>query len=663
MLFTEIILENYGPFLGKQSIRLSPVSEDKPIVLIGGMNGAGKTSILDAITLALFGKRADCSGRQNVSYGSFLKNSMHRDSSVSQSSITLSIERWKSGAKESIRLRREWSAKNGSATEKVQVHVNDKYSSFLSTSWDDAVESIIPFGISHLFFFNGEKIRDLADVNNSASIIRTATHALLGIDLIDQLIADLHALERRKSIEVIQSPDRAEIDKQRAAMEIVTQRIITIEKNICLQKNVIARAESKLHTVNNLFLAEGGDLYVKREQLEDEYKSIEEKHQNSQESLRKKATGTTPLALVMPLLQRTLEQSREESNAIQQGQFIKLISERDAELLRKASSNLSLSRKLIRQLTELLADDVNSRLTLSNTECYLGTTQSDYEKLQTLISHTLKNEFKDLEEHLDEHSFLEQRLTSVDRALSAVPEAERIASIIDERNQLTNRLLNAQKHLDSLCLEKETLERELLEKKKKLVASIRAVVNNDFENEDVQRVVHNSEASRKILDSFRKRIVRNSISKIEHLTLESAKVLFSKKDLFSKVHINPDNYTLSLFDNSSSEALCIEKFSEGERQLLAGSILWGLAKASSYPLPAIIDTPLGRLDSTHRRYLVESYFPNASHQVILLSTDEEITMKQFERLKAKISHLYYISHDKENKCSRIEAGYFPWMKV
>jgi DNA sulfur modification protein DndD len=52
--------------------------------------------------------------------------------------------------------------------------------------------------------------------------------------------------------------------------------------------------------------------------------------------------------------------------------------------------------------------------------------------------------------------------------------------------------------------------------------------------------------------------------------------------------------------------------------------LRGLAKASGRPLPTIIDTPLGRLDSTRRRHLLERYFPVASHQVILLSTDEEI---------------------------------------
>jgi len=52
--------------------------------------------------------------------------------------------------------------------------------------------------------------------------------------------------------------------------------------------------------------------------------------------------------------------------------------------------------------------------------------------------------------------------------------------------------------------------------------------------------------------------------------------------------------------------------------------LWGLARASARPLPAVIDTPMARLDAAHRQHLVERYFPNASHQVIVLSTDTEV---------------------------------------
>jgi DNA sulfur modification protein DndD len=62
----------------------------------------------------------------------------------------------------------------------------------------------------------------------------------------------------------------------------------------------------------------------------------------------------------------------------------------------------------------------------------------------------------------------------------------------------------------------------------------------------------------------------------------------------------------------------------GERQLLAMVMIWALKEASGAPMPVIVDTPPGRLDSDHRLSVVQNYFPRASHQVVLLATDAEV---------------------------------------
>ena len=75
-------------------------------------------------------------------------------------------------------------------------------------------------------------------------------------------------------------------------------------------------------------------------------------------------------------------------------------------------------------------------------------------------------------------------------------------------------------------------------------------------------------------------------------------------------------------------------------------------------LPMAVDTPLGRLDSIHRKHLVERYFPVASHQVLLLSTNEEIVGENLERLKPWIGHYYRLSHDDDAGTTTIVPGYF-----
>jgi DNA sulfur modification protein DndD len=87
-------------------------------------------------------------------------------------------------------------------------------------------------------------------------------------------------------------------------------------------------------------------------------------------------------------------------------------------------------------------------------------------------------------------------------------------------------------------------------------------------------------------------------------------------------------------------------------------MLWGLARASGRPVPVVIDTPLGRLDGEHRRTIVERYFPDAGHQVILLSTDTEVDAEFSDLLDDSVSHRYLIGYDPKARSSSFVPGYF-----
>ena len=101
-----------------------------------------------------------------------------------------------------------------------------------------------------------------------------------------------------------------------------------------------------------------------------------------------------------------------------------------------------------------------------------------------------------------------------------------------------------------------------------------------------------------------------------------------------------------------------EQLSAGEKQMFAISILWGLALSSGYKLPVIIDTPMARLDSAHRTNFINKYLPNASSQVIVLSTDEEINGKYLDDIREYLNMTYTLVYDETEKCSTISPGYF-----
>ena len=174
-------------------------------------------------------------------------------------------------------------------------------------------------------------------------------------------------------------------------------------------------------------------------------------------------------------------------------------------------------------------------------------------------------------------------------------------------------------------------------------------------------MLFHSQKVRQKLEKFRSVFVESRIHQVEGFILGSFQQLLRKQSLISGLKINPEKFSLELY-GQDGRILSPERLSAGERQLLAISMLWGLGRASGRPLPTVIDTPLGRLDASHRTLLVERYFPFASHQVLLFSTDKEIDEAYFEKLKPYIGHFYRLEYEDTTKATQIRKGYF-WTQM
>jgi DNA sulfur modification protein DndD len=145
--------------------------------------------------------------------------------------------------------------------------------------------------------------------------------------------------------------------------------------------------------------------------------------------------------------------------------------------------------------------------------------------------------------------------------------------------------------------------------------------------------------------------------RLEASILECFQSLIRKESLVNGVKIDANSFEISVM-NKSGQLVQAHRLSAGERQLLAVATLWALARASGRSFPTVIDTPLSRLDSKHRGTLIQNYFPTASHQVILLSTDEEAVGNYKKRISPFIGRSYLIEHDESKKTSQFVDGYF-----
>ena len=81
-----------------------------------------------------------------------------------------------------------------------------------------------------------------------------------------------------------------------------------------------------------------------------------------------------------------------------------------------------------------------------------------------------------------------------------------------------------------------------------------------------------------------------------------------------------------------------------------------ILKESVKNLPIFIDTPLGRLDEEHRDSITKKYYPALSEQVVLFSTNSEITPKRFKEISGNISKSYLLFNDGVKK--KKKNGYF-----
>ena len=160
----------------------------------------------------------------------------------------------------------------------------------------------------------------------------------------------------------------------------------------------------------------------------------------------------------------------------------------------------------------------------------------------------------------------------------------------------------------------------------------------------------------KILDKYKIKLQERKVQTVADTMTECYKKLASKKNLIDRIAM--DYVTLELtYYNHEGEIVSRNSLSAGEKQLMVISLLWALAICSKRKLPVIIDTPLSRLDSNHRTTLVQTYFPNASEQTIILSTDTEIDERYYNLMKDNIGDEFTLMYNEEEKATTIRQGY------
>ena len=667
MRLNRLVLRNFGLFRGEQTLDLRPRGdcENRPIVLVGGHNGAGKTTLLEAVRVCLHGHLALGSRVTEVAYQSYLRDRLHRGdglhSSAEYASVGLEFEYSHLGKKSRYFVQRGWEPR-GSAGVKEGIRVlrdDQPLDDVDSELWPDFVRSLVPPGVAQLFFFDGEKIKRLAEEDTEALALGESIKALLGLDLVERLQADLDvfsAKQARRTARAKTAGRLRELDKE---LTNLNGELKKIEEGTVRISNEHAELEGQIQKVEAR-LAQGGEgLTSRREELRQEEANLAAELAATEKSARDLLESAAPFLLCQRTAARLVRQLELE-RALQDWEIGRTRAE---EAIGTVRARLTAVTNRRAHLDENAAAWIEQTITEVEKELATKPEQirdvivlhgmSDLDRQASV--QTLQVAAPQLSQRLSLHAkklmALEGELRECRRRINRVPDAAEFAPIVSELSALQERQARAALELTLLAERRTSLQKEV---------SVRERERSRLEKDEIasERASIRLALAARARDAsaeYLRRLTLAKTTELERQALELFQLLSRKDDFIHRLRINPESFAVSLYD-SRGESIPKSSLSAGEKQIYAISLLWGMARVSGRPLPMIVDTPLGRLDSHHRSNLVKYYFPTAAHQVIILSTDTEVDQEYYEQLRPKTSHSYRLV-DRQG-WTEAKEGYF-----
>ncbi|MBT7260806.1 MAG: AAA family ATPase, partial [Desulfobacula sp.] len=253
MKFRKLTIENYKSFQFPTEIHFPQGNNGKSIFLIGGMNGAGKTSIMEAVNFCLYGGKVNdifkAINRKEKALGN-VRVSFELVIEMDDFSELIVKRTWAAGAVESPKA-------NDLDERLVVVRDGKRVSVQNKQMWQDFIRATIPPGITQFFFFDGEKIQEIAADDHSEVRLKTSLEAALGIQYINRLSSDMLYLkqEERKGFVEISDDDlefkQMELKKEKGKLNRKKKEHSDISKELGHFQEQYEEAQNRFQAVFN----------------------------------------------------------------------------------------------------------------------------------------------------------------------------------------------------------------------------------------------------------------------------------------------------------------------------------------------------------------------------------------------------------------------------
>ena len=598
MLIKNIILENI--FLYEDINKFSFSTEkNKNIVLIIGENGFGKTSFINALKIGFHGITKDILkiGNKYLSKHEFIKGNKNFEGLITKNKHYAKIEI----ETDEFKIIREFNN-----DEKLTLIIEDEQ--FFDLEAEEIIESYFPKSLNRFFFFDGEKIQEIANFENEE--FKKMLESVLKLDIYDQTIQDL--------------------------------------KNI-LKKYIKESLDE--HTLQKL-----NELENEKENLKNNIKNIENKYMSLKEILKEKQKEERFFlnkSSKIKKLEKKLSKKKEE--------FEKLINEFKQIILYKLPLllNPTLLEKMKKDIKNYDDLGINKDILIRKKEEFLKKIKENHKEIEMIFDEVFLKEKKGFINSSNILPLLNFEKIDLNELLSKLSslkfEIEEMEKLKASDTDLFEEIYNIQKEIFQLENDIKNLENNLFNSKEKLIKiekEIRQISKIEFKNKLIQEKINTVNNSLNALKEIKLSLKSKKRPKLQKLINEKFQKL--KKDNFKIKEIAlTDEFDIYLI-NENNEKLSVFSASSGQKQIIATSLIWGVSEYLGKNIPMVIDTPLGRLDIENQKLILKEFYPNASKQVIMLPTPSELRAEEFKLLNYHISDRYCLTPTlpKVKKCEQ-----------
>ena len=710
MKINKIKLYNFNSYEGENEFDFVNQDQSKNIVLIGGKNGAGKTSLFTAIKIALYGPLAFGYVGANSHYIAKIKDCINskafqKDEVESEVQLTLSlmVER----ELKNYVVTRRWRFVNQKLEEKYAVEEEGRFLEQQELSYfQNYLQGLIPPDLFEFFLFDGEEVGNIFSTSSYNSYIKNAIYTLCGIDIFEII---------RKFTCSYSSKPSGEVDKERYSQyeqlkllaEQLDDKKTSLGKRLEEEKQKYEQLEVELFDLETAYKNAGGITQEEREKLAREFEEAEKLKTEASIKIKMFVEGLMPFFIVGEYANKITKQFSIQEKKETYEYFEKNIM--DSALTETIHNNVSIGDEAL----ETLFDEILKYLKPSDETDFKfihDLSKEEISRINIMIDNLKAFDKEEMIEIINQRKHYSERTMEINKILRSAMSDEDANRYVTKENLLLRKKDDCHRMIKDLQEERTSIEEEFVvveQQRNKALQELK-------ENAQNKHVYELSSGITSIMDSVLKKKAISIRENLGELISNNLRHMYRKNNLITQIEID-ENFGFHLYQNavythselaylyrnlgvdnfadevgnagiemlkkrfniisinelqkafnaSDSEAtidlfkkIDISRLSKGERQIFILALYWAIIELSGQDIPFVIDTPYARIDANHRKEISEKFFPNISKQVIILSTDEEIDEEYYEILKPHIAREYLLVNDESQNRTSIEQHYF-----